>query len=78
MHFYYDLCRPIVAYRLYDQSYTSLRPQISVTATFVLANGRRWSLVVGDHFGRRWSATGRTLCVTDLEVANVAKLFTRA
>ena len=61
-----SLCRPLqfVIHRYYDRSYTSRWPQISVTVTFLGVNGRQWSLVVGDFFGHRWSATGLTPSVT--------------
>ena len=47
-----------------SMTYTSRRPQISVTATFLGPHGHRWSLVVGDHFGHSWSAIGHTLSGT--------------
>ena len=54
-------CGPPVVLPVLDYSPTTM----SVTATFGWGGyGRRWSLVVGDHFGHRWSATGHTLSVT--------------
>ena len=50
---------------LADHSYNLWATKMTVTEKYIFgAHGRRWSLVVGDDFGRRWLPSSRTLSVT--------------
>ena len=74
-----NLVRPLelVSHRLYDQWPTSCRPKRVWLQHFWGAHGHRWSLVVGNFCGHRWSATSLTSSVTGLlETCQISHAYT--